>query len=56
MDTDDCLADARASYDTVAESYADYVRGTLDAAPCCCWIRMANAPARCFSLDGSETG
>ena len=31
--TDDWLADTRASYDTVAESYADYVRGLLDDLP-----------------------
>ncbi|ONI82738.1 SAM-dependent methyltransferase [Saccharothrix sp. ALI-22-I] len=29
MDTDDWLADTRASYDTVAVSYADYVRGAI---------------------------
>ncbi|MFF7215167.1 class I SAM-dependent methyltransferase [Streptomyces sp. NPDC008238] len=33
MDTDDWLADTRASYDTVAEDYADQVRGLLDGTP-----------------------
>ncbi|MER7505187.1 class I SAM-dependent methyltransferase [Nonomuraea pusilla] len=33
MDTEDWLADTRASYDAVAESYADLVRGFLDEAP-----------------------
>ncbi|SEN73466.1 class I SAM-dependent DNA methyltransferase [Nonomuraea pusilla] len=33
MNTEDWLADTRASYDAVAESYADLVRGFLDEAP-----------------------
>ncbi|MFE0631345.1 class I SAM-dependent methyltransferase [Streptomyces sp. NPDC058864] len=33
MDTDDWLADTRTSYDTVAEDYADQVRGLLDETP-----------------------
>jgi SAM-dependent methyltransferase len=38
VDADGWLADTRVSYDTVAESYADQVRGTLDGAP---YVRAA---------------
>ncbi|MER6000090.1 hypothetical protein ABT120_16070 [Nonomuraea angiospora] len=31
MDTDDWLADTRTSYDAVAVTYADYVRGAFAA-------------------------
>jgi hypothetical protein len=40
METEDWLADARTSYDTVADNYADHVRATLDGQP---YIRAALA-------------
>jgi SAM-dependent methyltransferase len=40
MDADDWLADTRTSYDTVAASYADYVRGAIDNLP---YLRSALA-------------
>lgn len=40
VDTDDWLTDTRASYDTVADSYADYVRDSLGDEP---YLRAALA-------------